>query len=395
MIFKNNMKITNGLFQLLCVFILAGCQSVDSNSPSQAVTVDSTSTVLLTPFPTAVRSYTVTPIFLDEVITEENIRELALQKKWEVEPMSQWRDILWFSDSSQFIVPTNNMSVDGLQFFNNDETLSTRFFRTDSLIATVDSKDQVAIYSRGLHILNKEGEEIKAFRTTKICDEDTATHLAAVPGTDLIVSGHQTSLSDFGLNYNIEDKSRVLMWDLEKATCIELKKEFSGRLWSLSASADGRSVSFNYGVKDSTTGLWHSVVEIYDLILAKEVCSLEGLNARFNYQNQIVTYDTEYETISVFSATDCTLQTEFEIGKEPLALSFNSEGDILAVASEGLVSFWSLNKGGKLHEINLQTSLSSLPKISFSPNARYLAITQFMEIPSGKDEIMIWGIEAE
>jgi len=325
-------------------------------------------------------------------IDKNNVSRLILLRQWELENVFGGGTTFWFSSSDQFVMPASKGSVNGIQSFDVDDPTPTWFVQTNSLEATVDDNNHVITYWQGLHFFDKKGVEIQTIKTNDNCEENVASHLVAVPRTDLVVTGHQDSISDFGLNYNVDDVSSLLIWNKDTGSCSELQKGFAGRLSSLSASYDGRYLSYGFGLKDPSNGAWRATVKIYDLNLQREICSLAGLNVQFNRLNQLAVYDPEGRTISMITPMDCETKIKFKVEIVPSTFSFHPNGDLLAGAAESIVDIWDIKTSQKVHEIDLETSLANLPLIAFSPDGRFLVITKLKNSPSEMDTITLWGV---
>jgi len=328
-------------------------------------------------------------------IDKNNVSRLILLRQWELENVFGGGTTFWFSSSDQFVMPASKGSVNGIQSFDVDDPTPTWFVQTHSLEATVDDNNHVITYWQGLHFFDKNGAEIQTIKTNDNCGENVASHIVAVPGTNLIITGHQDSISDFGLNYNVDDISSLLIWNKDTKSCSELHQGFAGRLWSLSASYDGRYFSYGFRVKDPSNGLLQSIVKIYDLSLNREICSLPGLDAQFNRLNQLAVFDPGEGTISIITPGDCIMRMAFNSDIVPLTFSFHPNGDLLAGAAANTVELWSIKTGQMLHEFDLQASLANLPLIGFSPDGRFLVITELKKSPSEMDIVTLWGIPAK
>ena len=388
------MKFSKMCQSLFILIFLMGCLPTDFKESPQTSTIELSPSITPIPLITQIPTATDTPSPLYRVIDEKNIKQLALLYQWDSELLFSNSLAFWFSNSNQFIIPISKASTQGFQSFEfeSGNFIPTWFIQTESYEAMVDEYDQVVTYFHGLHIFNQRGEKIQTIETDDNCGENTASHIVAIPRTDLIITGHQDIFSDFGLHGNAEDKSRLVIWDNDKRTCSALLKGFEGRLLSLSASYDGRYISYSFGIRDPESWLWLLVVKIYDLSLQKETCKLNGLYAQFNHQNQLVVYNPQDATISLTKPSDCTPQLKFNTETEIADLALSSNGDLLAGSSpDGTVVIWSLRTGEKIHEIDGQGE-SSLRVISFSPDGRFFITTRNRISPTEKDKIILWGI---
>jgi hypothetical protein len=386
------------LISLLC----SGCLS--SNLPRQTstpapleITGQPTSGVVVaTELPVPATS---TPFVIEtqppsyQVINEENGSKLTLLHQWDVENIFYRITTFWFSDSNQFIVPTRRASMDGIQSFEVTNFLTTWFAQTGSSEATTVTNDQVVTYQAGLLIFNKQGVEVQTLKVREKnsdCNEGGASHMVAIPGTDLIITGHQHN-GDITTSYG---SSRLLIWDKMRDSCEELFEDFTGRISSLSAGHDGDFISYSVITSTiNTTGdqwIVGSTTHIFDLKNNRETCHLNGFLSLFSNDNRVVVYDTREDAISLSTPLDCVTQLKFKTEIDLLSLAISPTGDLLAGASENHLIMWSLRTGKKIHEITFEASLNSWPLLGFSPDGRFLVLTN--ETSSTECQVMLWGI---
>lgn len=386
------MKIVIALLLLLfTALILTSCLPNSLTQVTQASTVEASPPVPVISLPSATQSPVITemPFPLYQPISRENITQIILLHQWRIEEVFTNHATIWFSDSSQFVMPVRKASVYGIQSFRINDFNSAWLTQSDSTVVTVDMSDQVLTYLGGIHVFDRQGIEIQTIPTNTNCQENIASFIVAIPGTDLVVTGHHDSFSDFGLYDDSQDRSSLLLWDTRHHTCASLWKEFAGRLWSLSASYDGRYIGYSFGVRDPATWEWQSTVIIYNLSLQTETCRLVGDIVQFNKQNQVAVYNAPEGTMSVISPLDCTIESQFS--SDPIKIFtfvFHPNGYLLAGASESIVGIWDIRTGELLHTLNVL----NLPLVSFSPDGRFLVTTVSRMSPAGSDKIMLWGI---
>jgi hypothetical protein len=340
--------------------------------------------------PTAFITNTAQPIY--RVITRTNINQLVLLHSWPVDTTLPNRSSkIWFSDSNQFIVPTSEASEDGIQSFEVSNFLTTWFAQTGSSQATIVANDQVITYRAGLLFFNKQGEEIETLKANDPCNEGSASHMTDIPGTDLIITGHW-HYGDITASYG---SSRLLVWDKMQDSCKELLQEFTGGIFSLSASYDGDYISYSVITSTVVTAsdqlIAGSTTHIYDMNGNKETCHLVGIKAEFNRQNQLALYDIKKGIINLITPSDCAIQKSFSVDDVLTVITFHPSGDILAGSSGETVEFWDVNSGEKIEEVNIDASEINLPYLGFSPDGRFLVVTKDKS-SSTEGQVMLWGI---
>jgi len=377
------MKISR-IFQFFYILVLMSCSPSNLiQQPTQTLTSEPPT---LSVAPTQV--ITNTPVPLYKVIDKKNLNQLVLLYQWDVEGLYFYRSAnFWFSDSNQFIVPNSG----GVQSFKVDSFTPIWLLKSLNSDFTIDENDQVLINLRGLQIFNKQGVGIQTIRTNKFCDgeEPVSNYIAAIPGTNLVVTGHQDSSSDFGLNDSYDDKARLLIWDKSKNSCSELIKQFDGFLSSLSASYDGRYISYSVIIK--TTNPAKAVTHLYNLDLQKETCELVGTSSMFNRQNQLAVYNPREKIISLITPSDCMTQIKFNVGAEVInAFTINPSGELLAGITSNKIRLWDVQTGEKLREIDPEGHILSI--IGFSPDGHFLITAKRADSLAEKDKVMLWGI---
>ena len=340
----------------------------------------------LVPTPTA------TPILSYDVIDEKNVDELETLYQWDVEHVISGSSSFWLSDSKQFIIPTSKESGDGIQSFDVNNFTPGWFTQTDyPQGVTTDEHDQVITYLNGLHIFDAHGQEVQAITAQDNCGETLTEYIVAIPGTDLIVTGHQDAEDEGGLNNPGVNIASLIIWDIDRNSCSALLKRFNGRLFSLSVSPDGRYMSYSFGVRDPSYS-WLVTTKVYDLNLRKGMCHIDGVTAQFNLQNQLAVYNSDDDTISLITPSDCKIQLKFIVTNKLSEIAFSPNGDLLAGVSDSIVDLWSVKSGKKLQELDLQATSNNLPLIGFSPDGRFLVVTKNATSPAEKDKVMLWGI---
>lgn len=387
------MKI-NYLFQVFCIFILAGCTQGDIKQPTKPSNYETLTPSTLpsndthSPItPTIVA--TVMPVQSSRIIGKDNLAQLALLHSWDVDNVFLYRSAnFWFSDSNQFVVPNS----DGLQSFTIDGLTPAWVLKSLALDFTIDNNDQVIINLKGLQIFTKQGADSQTIRTNQFCDMDEppSNYILAIPGTNLVVTGHQDSYSDFGINGVGYDKARILIWDISRNSCIELIRQFDGVLTSLSVSDDGNYISYVVLIKTENSP--KSSTRIYDLGLRKEKCEFSGgLFVNFIHQDQFAIYDARDETISLVNLADCTVETRFNVGSEILnAFVISPDGKILAGITNHVILFWDIQTGKKIREVDPEGYVLSI--IGFSPDGRFLVTAKRADSLVEKDKVMLWGL---
>jgi WD40 repeat protein len=382
---------------LFFTFFLTGCSLISFNKTTQLPTSSlpaPASTIL--PSPSASTEIVAeTPVPSYKIITERTIDQIALLHQWDVENIFEGNETFWFSDSARFIVPISETPSEGILFFDVGNSEAALFMQTSSLQATIDEKDRVITYNAGLHIFNRNGEEIKLPQSNNSCNETVASSIIFIPNSDLIVTGHQDSISDSGLNNNNNDRARLLLWDGSKNLC-SILQEFDGRLSSLSSSLDGGYISYSIVLRtmDLSNGtlVVKSETQIYDMHLKKEACHLGGLFAKFDSRNNLVVYDPGELTISFIEPSSCLIQRKFNIETRLSSFSLSPGGNLLAgVSLSGIITIWNIRTGKKIYEINSPTP-TGLSLISFSPNGYFLITASGKSSSSGKDKVMLWGV---
>lgn len=338
---------------------------------------------------------TKTPIPRYGVIDENNANHLEILHQWDIE--RELVDVggtsLWFSNSRQFIIPTTKDSVPGVQSFSVDNFDTLWFTQIDLPWGiTTDNNNHFITFSGGLHILDTKGQEIQTIATQNNCDEGYADYVAAIPGTDSIITGHKDATDEGGLNNPGINLSSLIIWDIKKKTCLALRKKFTGQLFSLSVSPDGQFISYGFGTRNASYD-WLLTTKIYDLHLRQERCNFSGLYARFNLQDQIAIYSPNADTIPLIKLSDCKKLLEFNVTTKLSSIVFSPNGALLAGASDdSIVYIWSVKSGEKLEEINLQGTSSIFPLIDFSPDGRFLIVTKDEKSSTNNHKLILLGI---
>ncbi|HAE57967.1 MAG TPA: hypothetical protein DCG54_00250 [Anaerolineae bacterium] len=343
--------------------------------------------------PTLTPTVTVTAMPVYRVIDEKTVDNLGIIYQWDVDDIFFGSTSFWFSDSEQFVLPVQKNSASGIQSFSSEKFAESWFEQIDYPSSVmVDKNEQVITYLHGLHIFDRQGKEAKTISTQDNCGKRLANYIVSIPESNLILTGHQDSYSDTGLNYTLDDKASLIIWNKDKNSCSILLSAINGRLFSLSVSPDGRYIGYSFGIRSKETGYWKKYTEIYSLNLQKRTCQLEGYISVFSQQNQLAIYNLDTDTISLVTPSDCKEQINFNVNIKLLALSFSPNGDLLAGVSESIVNIWNVKTGEKLKEIDLQASLNNLPLIGFSPDSRFLVVTKNRASPAEKDKVMLWGV---
>lgn len=344
--------------------------------------------LFVTPIPiTPTWAVTSTPQPSSRIIDKKNLDQLALLHQWEIENVYSYSSAnFWFSDSNQFVL----LNSDGVQSFKVDNLTRPWFLKSKTLDFTINEHDQIIINQTGLQIFDKQGVETRIIRTNQFCDVDepASSFIVAIPQTGLVVTGQQDSYND---NDPIYDKARLLIWDISKDSCSDLITQFDGVLTSLSASFDGRYISYNVLIKSYPNPRKYTTY-IYDLNLRKEKCNLiGGYNARFTSRGQLAIYDTREGTISLVSPTDCMTKLKFNVGTETIfAFAISPNGELLAAVTNHAIHFWDIQTGQKLREIGPEKYMIWV--ISFSPDGRFLVTAKRADSLIEKDKVMLWEI---
>jgi hypothetical protein len=382
------MKIS-AVFQFFCIIVLVGCAPGDIKQSVKTPNSESlplaSPTLLITPTQdmidtpalpsitaTTRPAVTDTPALSSKIIGPKNLDQLSILKQWNVEGVSSYDSTnFWFSDSNQFVVRNS----DGLQSLKVDDLTPAWFIKSFALDFTINENDQVIFNLEGLNIFDRQGVELQKIHARSLCN---VTERAA----NFI--GVQDHYDDYNFGY---DKARLLIWDVSKNSCSELIK-LNGFLSSLSASEDGRYISYNFVVK--TTDVNKFITRIYDLTRRKEKCELAGgFASRFSLPNQFAVYDSSERMVSLVTLDDCVVKTKYNAGNEIVhAFAISPSGELLVGVIDHAIRFWDIQTGEKLLDIKLDRDVLSI--IGFSPDGHFLVAAK--RASDLADKVMLWGI---
>lgn len=354
-------------------------------APTETITVSTTSQPTITIQPSLTPAPTATPTPSYKVIQETTVSNLEKIYQWDVNKLTSFTGAsFWFSDSNQFILPIHKETSSGIQSFDTDDFAETWSVNFDYPWSVTVYDDEIISYLHGLHIFNGHGQEIRTISTQDNCGKSLADFIAVIPNSDFIITGHQDTYSDTGLNYTVDDKASLVRWNKSNNSCSILLPEIKGRLFSLSASPDGRYIGYSFGVR-AETGYWKKYTNIYHLDSERNSCQVDGFISLFSSQNQLVVYDLDNDLISFVTPSDCKQQAKFNINIKISALSFVPNSNLLAGVSETTLNIWNVESGEVVKEIDLRAFHMNSPIIGFSPDGRYLVLAE-------NKKIMIWGI---
>ena len=379
----------------MLIFLLVGCQG--NATPSEKTPMMETSTPNVLPTllpPITIPTLLATPVPSYLVISEDNLGKLTLIRQWDVEDLFSLATPMWFSDSQQFIIPKipgkNDIPTGILSFYIEKSEpvwfIETMFF-DEALASTINTEDQVFTYLRGLRVFNRLGEEVNRIKPKDECTHKQDLYLLAIPNSDLVATGQQVSVSEGGLNSDNDDLFSILVWDQNNNSCIKLKEEALGYLWSLSSSENGQYISYSFHIKDPETWALQPQTNIYDLNMQKEICNVIGLGAIFNNQGQIATNNPVERTVSITNLSDCSAQTNLKLDDSTIvwSLSFHPNGYLLAGISDTTVYIWNTKTQEVVYDFELPMAFT--PTVNFSPDGRFILITQI-----DNNKIMLWGV---
>jgi WD40 repeat protein len=372
---------TRILAVLILLILLSGCNPDSEDIAYPVGTITSSSTPAISPY--------------NVPITKENIDELTLLNKWNVENILPFNVTnFWFSDNNYLALPIRNKSMDGIQAFRVADFSKQWFIQIDSFISTIE-KDHVFVFLRGLHVFNEQGETIQYLANNDLCQEGEASHIVIIPESNLVVTGHQ----NYGDITNSYGTSRLLIWNIQQSTCKELVKEFPGRLQSLAVSKDGRYLSYSVltsqiNPQDDSL-IANLTTKIYDLQENQEICNIKGGYGLFiNFQDFLV-YSPKDKEIFLANRTNCKIKKSYPTDLELMTLQVNPGEDIFMGSSDSSIGFWDLDTGEKIYNIALPSDQSYLALVNFSPDGKFLMTTQNDPSMNGQDQVMIWGIPKE
>jgi WD40 repeat protein len=336
--------------------------------------------------PSLTPTLTATPTPSYGVIQEKTVNNLEKIYQWDVDKLTFFTGTsFWFSDSNQFVLPIQKESVIGIQSFDVDKLAESWFAYIDyPSSAIVDQDDEIISYLHGLHIFNRQGQEIRTISTQDNCGKSLADYIAVIPNSNFIITGHQDAYSDTGLNYNVDDKASLIRWSKDNNTCSNLLPEIKGRLFALSASPDGRYIGYSFGVR-AETGNWKKYTRIYDLDAKRNTCQIDGFISLFSLQNQLAVYNVDNDIISFVTPSDCKQQIKFNVNIKLSALSFIPNSNLLAGVSETTLDIWNVESGEIVKEIDLRAFQMNSPIIGFSPDGRFLVLAE-------NQKVVLWGI---
>lgn len=333
----------------------------------------------LTPAPTA------TPRPSYKVIQEATVNNLEKIYQWDVDKLTSLASTsFWFSDSNRFILPIQKGTLSGIQSFDTDDFVETWLVNIDYPWSVTVYNDEIISYLHGLYTFDRQGQEIRIISTQDNCGKSLADFIAVIPNSNFIITGHQDAYSDTGLNYNVDDKASLIRWDSDKNTCTNLLPGIKGRLFSLSASPDGRYIGYSFGVR-TETGYWEKYTKIYDWGAKRNTCQVDGFISLFNLQNQLAVYNVDNDTISFVTPSDCKQQMKFNINIKLSAFSFIPNSNLLAGVSETTLDIWNVESGEIVKEIDLRAFHMNSPIIGFSPDGRFLVLAE-------NKKVLLWGI---
>ncbi len=397
---------TTHTFLFIFMFLAVGCQN--SLATTEKVSASETSPQISGIIPTPLSS-TASPIFTrtslpsSPVISEGNLEQLDSICQWKTD-LYPTTIPMWFSDSKQFIIPKIPEQDDasmGILSFRIGKSEPVWFIKTmsvqETLASTINVGNQVFTYSQGLHVFDKHGEEIDNVKPKNECILKQDPRFLTALNMGLVATGHQVRTSEGGLNNSNEDLFSLLLWDQKDNTCIEIKDEALGYLRSLSASYDGRYISYSFSIRDTETWLWQDQTDVYDLTIQKEICRVMGLNAQFNNRNQIASNNPAENIVFITDLSDCSIQTKIEFDDSTLlwSLSFHPNGYLLAGVSATTIYIWNIKTQEIVYERDFEIpTVVSFPTISFSPDGRFLLVTK-PEDYLGKDKIILLGVLEE
>jgi WD40 repeat protein len=390
------------LYALLIVCLsLTACATSENDALGEAVgtvkyELKQTQSITPAPSPTITSTEDVFASSKDtfNVIDTDNASQLELVREWQINNSifsSLHSDSYWFSDSDQFTV---NIDA-GIQSIEIGKlTPGWLIEQSGYSTYTIDQNDQIIMYDAGLHFFDRDGNELEKSEATDFCDEFDANFINTIPGTDLVITGHQDTYSEGGLNNtNSDDTFTLLLWNKTENTCRAIKRGARGFLHSISVSPDGRYISYGYGIRDLATWLQKEpTVKVYDMNAQEDKCSFPGLFAAFNRVDQLAIANPYDSTITLASPENCTTRLKFDDPIGTWKLLFDPAGDILASSSDTKLILYETDTGDKVKEFDFIPSTVSIELFGLSPDGRFLLTSSDSDLACCVNTIMLWGI---
>lgn len=334
-----------------------------------------------------------------EEIDFNNLGDLTLLSTIEVDKLfpgvSQRASMnLWFSDSSQFIISTQQDDDYGIQRISIGDFQLHEFQPTDTLNTIVISDDRVVTYLAGVQILNEPDYEIELSSYEDYCEEGSVSQIVVLPDNK-VITGHQ-HYGDITDSYGI---SRLLVWDQNKNYCKVLLEAFEGRISSLSVSKDGQHIS--YGVLSSEfdeENEFYTVktaTKVFDLLTNRELCSFDGLDSLFLENNKLLVYNPRDKYFSINDITTCIQESKFETKGVLTGFNVDKNCSMLTTVSKDYLRIYDIEEGKLLFTKELSAISVNIAIVNFSPDTRFLLIGLPRYSSVEKDQIMILGVPSK